>query len=90
MAEELMDIADDGTNDYRQKIMPDGSTADVFDTDHYQRSRLRVDTRKWYLSKVLTKVYGDKQVIDNTSSDGSMTPKGVVVAKDVQDVLDKL
>jgi hypothetical protein len=25
-----------------------------------QRNRLRVDTRKWYLSKVLPKVYGDK------------------------------
>ena len=25
-----------------------------------QRDRLRVDTRKWYLSKVLPKVYGEK------------------------------
>ena len=50
-SEEILDIADDGTND-----RPDGKT----DTDHINRSRLRVDTRKWLLSKVLPKVYGDK------------------------------
>ena len=32
----------------------------------------------------------DKQIIDHQSSDGSMTPKSTVIAKDVQDVLDKL
>lgn len=40
-----------------------------------QRSRLRVDTRKWLLSKIAPKQYGDKQVVDNISSDGSMSPK---------------
>lgn len=29
-------------------------------TGETQRDRLRVDTRKWYLSKVAPKVYGDK------------------------------
>ena len=28
--------------------------------EHVQRSKLRVDTRKWYLSKILPKKYGDK------------------------------
>jgi len=32
----------------------------------------------------------DKQIIDHQSTDGTMTPKATVVAKDVQDVLDKL
>jgi hypothetical protein len=31
-----------------------------FDAEHVQRSRLRLDTRKWLLSKALPKVYGDK------------------------------
>jgi len=30
------------------------------DHEHIQRARLRVDTRKWILSKMLPKVYGDK------------------------------
>lgn len=40
-----------------------------------QRARLRVDTRKWLMSKMAPKKYGDKQEIDHKSSDGSMTPK---------------
>ena len=40
--------------------------ADVKDEDESpNRSRLRIDTRKWYLSKVMPKKYGDK--IDVTS-----------------------
>lgn len=35
------------------------------------RSRLRVDTRKWYLSKVLPKKFGDKMDI---TSDGKPIP----------------
>ena len=30
------------------------------DHEHIQRARLRVDTRKWMLSKMLPKLYGDK------------------------------
>lgn len=57
MAEEIVDIADDGTNDYQDDGMPD--------YDHLQRSKLRVDTRKWLLSKLVPKIYGDKQVIEH-------------------------
>ena len=32
--------------------------------DATDRSRLRVESRKWLLSKALPKVYGDKQTID--------------------------
>jgi hypothetical protein len=60
MFEELLEIADDGTNDYMERERQDGSTFDALDSEHIQRSRLRVDTRKWYLSKVLPKKFGDK------------------------------
>jgi hypothetical protein len=60
MADEVGDIADDGVND---KFMnADGKV--VIDTDHINRSRLRVDTRKWLLSKMLPKVYGEKTSVD--------------------------
>lgn len=39
--------------------------ADSGNMDDSNRARLRVDTRKWYLSKVLPKKYGDK--IDMTT-----------------------
>lgn len=64
--DELMEIADDGRNDWVQKQLKNGETATVLDQEHVQRSRLRVDTRKWYLSKVLPKVYGDK--VDMTTN----------------------
>lgn len=37
------------------------------DINDVQRDRLRVDTRKWYLSKIVPKKYGDKMDI---TSDG--------------------
>ena len=67
MFEELVDIADDGTNDYVTKESENGGEYVVADREHIQRSRLRVDTRKWYLSKVVPKLYGDK--LDITSKD---------------------
>lgn len=60
LADELLEIADDGTNDYVERENSDGSTYAALNSEHIQRSRLRVDTRKWILAKMLPKVYGDK------------------------------
>ncbi len=60
LAEELIEIADDGTNDTYIDEKGNRKT----DYDVVARSRLRVDTRKWYVSKLLPKVYGDKQQAD--------------------------
>jgi len=71
MAEELLDIADDGTNDYVERERPDGSVHEVLNTEHIQRSRLRVDTRKWLMSKMKPKKYGEK--MDVTSDGKALT-----------------
>lgn len=42
-----------------------------------------------FVAKNVTDMH-DKQNIDHTSTDGTMSPKAVVVAKDVQDILDQL
>ena len=60
LADEIMEIADDATNDYTTRAKEDGAEIIVVDHDHIARSRLRVDARKWLLSKMLPKVYGDK------------------------------
>jgi len=56
MAREIIDIADNGTNDFYEdsegKLKPD--------IEHINRSRLRVDTRKWYTSKLAPKIYGER------------------------------
>lgn len=65
MAEELLDIVDDGSNDYMVKTGKDGSESWVLNGENIQRSRLRADTRKWLMAKMKPKKYGDK--IDVTS-----------------------
>ncbi|CNL11001.1 Uncharacterised protein [Yersinia frederiksenii] len=61
IAEELFDIADDGANDWMEKLDKDGECIGYqLNGEHVQRSKLRIDTRKWYLSKIMPKKYGDK------------------------------
>ena len=78
MFEELLEIADDGTNDFVKKEIADGVEVEQLNSEHIQRSRLRVDTRKWYLSKVLPKKYGDK--LDMTSGGDKIQGNTIVLA----------
>lgn len=64
MAEDLLDIADDGTNDWMEVERKDGSTYEIFNKEAAQRSKLRVDTRKWLMAKMKPKKYGDRQEVD--------------------------
>lgn len=64
--EDILDIADDGSNDYTVKKRPDGSEYDAFDAEHVQRSKLRVDARKWMVSKLAPKKYGDKLELEHS------------------------
>jgi len=54
--DEALEIADDVSDDWTE----DKDGKKVFDHEHVQRSRLRVDTRKWAAGKLAPKVYGDK------------------------------
>jgi hypothetical protein len=61
MAEEILDIADDGTNDWMERKNAEGTVIGYVENgEALQRSRLRVDTRKWLASKLKPKRYGDK------------------------------
>lgn len=64
MFEEMLEIADDGTNDYM--LTKEGD--EKFNSEHVNRSRLRVDTRKWMLSKMRPIKYGDKQQIEHSGN----------------------
>jgi hypothetical protein len=70
MADDLIEIADDGRNDWMDRNA-DGNDGWTANGEHLQRSRLRVDTRKWMLSKALPKVYGDKLDMTHANPDGS-------------------
>lgn len=59
LAEEILDIADDARNDWMERNGED-SVGWALNGEHVQRSRLRIDARKWYAGKLRPKVYGDK------------------------------
>lgn len=69
LEDELLEISDDGTNDYMLRKRGE-DTVEVVNHEHIQRSKLRVDTRKWILSKMLPKVYGEKVQAEVTGKDG--------------------
>lgn len=73
--DEMFDIADDASNDYMTKVI-NGEEVEVLNAEHIQRSRLRIDTRKWALSKMKPKKYGDK--IDVTSAGEKIEPVWIV------------
>lgn len=90
MSDEIIDITDDSTNDYVERQNKDGSSYTVVDHDHIARSRLRVDTRKWLLSKALPKVFGDKLVNEHTGKDGGPIETADATAALAKDHLDGL
>jgi hypothetical protein len=63
MAEDAISIADDDTNDWiasddpqKPGCRPNG--------ENIQRSRLRVETRKWMLARLLPHLYGDRSQVE--------------------------
>ena len=54
--DEMIDIVDNNTNDVN--VLEDGK--EVVNNDVIQRSRLRYDARRWLVSKLNPKKYGDK------------------------------
>lgn len=62
-SDEIVDISDDGVNDWVEREAESGRLATQYNGDHVARSRLRVDTRKWLLSKLKPQTYGDRTMI---------------------------
>lgn len=74
LAEEIIEIADDGSNDYMTIVKGD-KEYNVEDKEVTNRSRLRVDSRKWIASKLKPKKYADKLDLNHS---GEVTPKQIV------------
>lgn len=67
MAEDILDIADDGRNDWMQRADASGDLVGwMLNGEHVQRSKLRIEARKWLMAKMKPKKYGDK--IDMTTN----------------------
>ena len=60
-----------------------GKKETVFDNEHVQRSKLRIDSRKWIMARMAPKKYGDKptEVVQvNVSNPGESRLDGDALA----------
>lgn len=65
--DEILDIADDGSNDWMEKHDGEGGNIGWRENgEAIQRSRLRIDARKWMAGKLRPKVYGDKVELEHS------------------------
>lgn len=72
LAEEIIDISDEEATTIKHE---DEDVVVAFDATAVARNRLRVDTRKWMLSKMLPKIYGDKLDLNHSG--------GIKIAKEL-------
>lgn len=68
MADEIIEIADENNAD----VYVDDNGVARIDGNAVQRSRLKVEARKWLISKMNPKKYGDKIDIDHTTKGESI------------------
>ncbi len=59
-ADDLIEIADDASGDYIDRVAADGTIEHVVDPETVQRSKLRMDARKWIMARLAARTYGDK------------------------------
>lgn len=67
--DEIIDIADDGRNDWMKKQNEDGETWGWRENgEAIRRSQMRIDARKWMAGKLKPKKYSDKIAIDQKTT----------------------
>jgi hypothetical protein len=66
MAEELLELSD--KPNIGTKEVSKATGLEITTGDNVDRTRLQIDTRKWLLSKMLPKIYGDKQQIEHSGT----------------------
>lgn len=85
MSEDILDIADDGSNDL-MTIQKGKESYSIENKEVTNRSRLRVDTRKWLMAKMKPKKYGDH--VDVTSGGKPIEGNKIMLA-DFKDATDR-
>lgn len=85
MVEEMVDIADNGTNDWMERYNKDNECIGwQINGEHVQRSRLRLDFRKWAASKFKPKKYGDKSTVAHEGNIGLIDLSDEELARKIQ------
>ena len=58
--DEILDIANDSSNDYIEKKTKNGEIVRIANRANIQRARLKIDVLKWSLSKMLPNKFGNR------------------------------
>lgn len=65
--DDILSIADDGTNDWMERKNADGANIGWMENgEALRRSQLRIEARKWMAGKLRPKKYGDKVDVEHT------------------------
>jgi hypothetical protein len=67
--DEILEIADDKSNDWIEREGPDGRKYREFNSDNFRRCKLRIAAREWLLSKLLPKRYSWDWFLDDNLRD---------------------
>ena len=68
--DEIIEIADGTAGDWVTREGHNGTSVKVANQEHIQRSRIRIDARKWLMSKRVPKRYGEKVTQEHVGSEG--------------------
>lgn len=71
MAEETLEISDDAERDWEIERNDKGEVTGIkVNGEHISRSKLKVETRKWYLSQLAPNRYGNNVAVRHSGGDG--------------------
>lgn len=79
LADEILEIADESENDTYEVDLGDGVIIQKENREVVNRSRLRVDARKWVAAKLKPKKYGDYSRNETEITGGERPVKIVAV-----------
>jgi hypothetical protein len=79
IADEIILISDDASRDWEVRRNANGEPYTALNSDAVARSRLMVDSRKWMLSKMLPKLYGDKLEVSGDQANPIQTVNRIEV-----------
>ena len=63
-ADDIIEIADDTSQDYVDREKADGSIEKELNAEAVQRSKIRIDARKWLMSKLAPRTFADKVEVE--------------------------
>lgn len=77
-ADQIIEISDDASRDTITKVSKSGQEYEAPDYEWMNRSKLRVDSRKWLMAKLHPAKYGES--LDLTSKGEKLEPQAIIIA----------